>query len=96
MIVRHLNKAVAVNEAAKSYLRRTNGVELPVGKIKYGWKWYPLKKEKCNLCGGVLTPSIAWPNTFWDHCLSPEHVARKYGVTTVELLQEVEAMKNAG
>jgi hypothetical protein len=68
MKMNKLEKMVAVSKAAKSFLLRQQGTEVPEGKMSYGWKWYPRQKEKCNLCGGIASPSIAWPDTLWDQC----------------------------
>lgn len=89
-------KLLRVEAAAKSFIRRRSGVETPIGNVRYGWRWYPLKIEKCNLCGEEAKPSMAWPKTLWDHCLSVEHIAQKHGVTAASVKFRIDTLLKEG
>jgi len=69
-----------LEQAARAYLARREGIERPDGKNDSGGRWHPSEVEKRECCEHVLSPSRAWPSSLYNHCRTLRHVAQLYGV----------------
>lgn len=94
--MKRVKKSERVQKAAKSYIRRKYRLEHPVGDYDKGGRWVPAEEERCSLCGGERTRSMAWPYTLSQHCRTVEHVAMRHGVPSADVLRAVRKLEKSG
>lgn len=87
--------AARLEEAAREYVARQDRKEHPGGSFDKAGRWYPSKKERCECCDYIRTPSRAWPNSLIKHCRSVEHVANLYDVGVKDLRRAARAVRTA-
>ena len=93
MGIRDEKKKLAIEMAAKSYLRRQSRVDHPVGEFDFAGRWHPGREERCKVCGCVRKPSQAFPYSRSQHCRTALHIANVHKVDRVELLRAAKILK---